>query len=82
MFVLTKSNLRHISAYRKSEGLSGRILRKLPFLAHALYIQVRFYFIKMIKYIHSPICELDFYSMITIILTFLILVHVSYKEYV
>uniref|UniRef100_A0A8D0BY18 Pachytene checkpoint protein 2 homolog n=1 Tax=Salvator merianae TaxID=96440 RepID=A0A8D0BY18_SALMN len=24
---------------RKSEGLSGRILRKLPFLAHALYIQ-------------------------------------------
>lgn len=26
---------------RKSEGLSGRVLRKLPFLAHALYIQVR-----------------------------------------
>nr|XP_031532765.1 pachytene checkpoint protein 2 homolog isoform X1 [Vicugna pacos] len=25
---------------RKSEGLSGRVLRKLPFLAHALYIQV------------------------------------------
>ncbi|NXD66301.1 PCH2 protein, partial [Eolophus roseicapillus] len=24
---------------RRSEGLSGRILRKLPFLAHALYIQ-------------------------------------------
>ncbi|XP_026534103.1 pachytene checkpoint protein 2 homolog [Notechis scutatus] len=24
---------------RKSQGLSGRILRKLPFLAHALYIQ-------------------------------------------
>ncbi|MEE6520122.1 hypothetical protein FKM82_017922 [Ascaphus truei] len=24
---------------RKSEGLSGRVLRKLPFLAHALYIQ-------------------------------------------
>lgn len=28
------------SAHRKSEGLSGRVLRKLPFLAHALYIQV------------------------------------------
>ena len=26
--------------FRKSEGLSGRTLRKLPFLAHALYIQV------------------------------------------
>lgn len=26
--------------YRRSEGLSGRVLRKLPFLAHALYIQV------------------------------------------
>ncbi|KFP33020.1 Pachytene checkpoint protein 2 [Colius striatus] len=25
---------------RRSEGLSGRVLRKLPFLAHALYIQV------------------------------------------
>uniref|UniRef100_A0A674GDF4 Pachytene checkpoint protein 2 homolog n=1 Tax=Taeniopygia guttata TaxID=59729 RepID=A0A674GDF4_TAEGU len=25
---------------RKSEGLGGRVLRKLPFLAHALYIQV------------------------------------------
>nr|XP_033785686.1 pachytene checkpoint protein 2 homolog [Geotrypetes seraphini] len=24
---------------RKSEGLSGRVLRKLPFLAHALYLQ-------------------------------------------
>uniref|UniRef100_H2QQK7 Pachytene checkpoint protein 2 homolog n=1 Tax=Pan troglodytes TaxID=9598 RepID=H2QQK7_PANTR len=24
---------------RKSEGLSGRVLRKLPFLAHALYVQ-------------------------------------------
>lgn len=24
---------------RRSEGLSGRVLRKLPFLAHALYIQ-------------------------------------------
>ncbi|XP_063113984.1 pachytene checkpoint protein 2 homolog isoform X1 [Cavia porcellus] len=29
--------LREIS--RKSEGLSGRVLRKLPFLAHALYVQ-------------------------------------------
>lgn len=29
--------------YRKSEGLSGRVLRKLPFLAHALYIQVSFF---------------------------------------
>lgn len=28
------------SPRRKSEGLSGRVLRKLPFLAHALYIQV------------------------------------------
>ena len=27
--------------YRKSVGLSGRTLRKIPFLAHALYIQVR-----------------------------------------
>ncbi|OWK59172.1 Pachytene checkpoint protein 2 [Lonchura striata] len=26
--------------HRKSEGLGGRVLRKLPFLAHALYIQV------------------------------------------
>jgi len=32
----------HLSlfCYRRSEGLSGRVLRKLPFLAHALYIQV------------------------------------------
>ena len=28
------------SVHRKSEGLSGRVLRKLPFLAHALYVQV------------------------------------------
>ncbi|KFQ36588.1 Pachytene checkpoint protein 2, partial [Merops nubicus] len=28
---------------RRSEGLSGRVLRKLPFLAHALYIQVSFF---------------------------------------
>ena len=26
---------------RKSQGLSGRTLRKLPFMAHALFIQVR-----------------------------------------
>ncbi|XP_066848479.1 pachytene checkpoint protein 2 homolog isoform X5 [Anser cygnoides] len=26
---------------RRSEGLSGRVLRKLPFLAHALYIQLK-----------------------------------------
>ena len=32
----------HLSLFycRRSEGLSGRVLRKLPFLAHALYIQV------------------------------------------
>ncbi|OBS77976.1 hypothetical protein A6R68_19635 [Neotoma lepida] len=28
-----------VGTHRKSEGLSGRVLRKLPFLAHALYIQ-------------------------------------------
>jgi len=27
-------------SYRKSEGLSGRTLRKIPFLAHAYYVQV------------------------------------------
>jgi hypothetical protein len=27
-------------SYRQSEGLSGRTLRKIPFLAHAYYIQV------------------------------------------
>ncbi|KAL6073014.1 hypothetical protein STEG23_010740, partial [Scotinomys teguina] len=32
---------------RKSEGLSGRVLRKLPFLAHALYIQNALIFIIM-----------------------------------
>jgi hypothetical protein len=26
--------------YRQSEGLSGRTLRKIPFLAHAYYVQV------------------------------------------
>jgi hypothetical protein len=25
--------------YRKSQGLSGRTLRKLPFLAHAMHLQ-------------------------------------------
>lgn len=30
--------------YRRSEGLSGRVLRKLPFLAHALYIQVSLFY--------------------------------------
>ena len=28
--------------FRKSYGLSGRTLRKLPFLAHAMYLQVNF----------------------------------------
>jgi len=27
-------------SYRQSEGLSGRTLRKIPFLAHAYYVQV------------------------------------------
>ena len=26
--------------YRQSEGLSGRTLRKIPFLTHAYYVQV------------------------------------------
>lgn len=29
-----------IVSNRESEGLSGRTLRKIPFLAHALYAQV------------------------------------------
>jgi hypothetical protein len=29
-----------VSSYRQSEGLSGRTLRKIPFLAHAYYVQV------------------------------------------
>jgi hypothetical protein len=29
-----------VSFYRHSEGLSGRTLRKIPFLAHAYYVQV------------------------------------------
>lgn len=29
---------------RKSKGLSGRALRKLPFLAHALFVKVNIYF--------------------------------------
>lgn len=31
-------------APRKSKGLSGRALRKLPFLAHALFVKVNVYF--------------------------------------
>jgi hypothetical protein len=29
-----------VSSYSHSEGLSGRTLRKIPFLAHAYYVQV------------------------------------------
>lgn len=36
---VSKLSLLLNSIARKSEGLSGRVLRKLPFLAHALYIQ-------------------------------------------
>lgn len=37
----------HLSLFncRRSEGLSGRVLRKLPFLAHALYIQVSLFYL-------------------------------------
>jgi len=30
------------SVFRKSQSLSGRTLRKLPFIAHAIFIQVHF----------------------------------------
>jgi hypothetical protein len=29
----------YVYGYRKSEGLSGRSARKIPFLAHALHLQ-------------------------------------------
>ncbi|KAG8442661.1 hypothetical protein GDO86_011449, partial [Hymenochirus boettgeri] len=36
---ISKLSLQLNEISRKSEGLSGRVLRKLPFLAHALYLQ-------------------------------------------
>ena len=46
MFVIIASisSTKYIFSYnfRKSQGLSGRTLRKLPFLAHALFVQVSF----------------------------------------
>ncbi|XP_049815219.1 pachytene checkpoint protein 2 homolog [Schistocerca nitens] len=36
---LTKNSLFLLNIARKSEGLSGRSLRKIPFLAHSYYIQ-------------------------------------------
>jgi hypothetical protein len=33
-------NCNFLFSYRQSEGLSGRTLRKIPFLAHAYYVQV------------------------------------------
>lgn len=48
------------SHFRKSRGLSGRALRKLPFLAHALFVKVsiRFFFP------HSAVKKRDLYVLI------------------
>jgi hypothetical protein len=43
-FLLSKihycTHKNHCFSCRQSEGLSGRTLRKIPFLAHAYYVQV------------------------------------------
>uniref|UniRef100_A0A4W3KJY3 Pachytene checkpoint protein 2 homolog n=1 Tax=Callorhinchus milii TaxID=7868 RepID=A0A4W3KJY3_CALMI len=44
----------------KSEGLSGRVLRKLPFLAHALHIQVSFVTASNAFQIRTTHCENGF----------------------
>uniref|UniRef100_S4RT38 Pachytene checkpoint protein 2 homolog n=1 Tax=Petromyzon marinus TaxID=7757 RepID=S4RT38_PETMA len=36
---MSKSSLRLHTIAEKSQGLSGRVLRKLPFIAHALYVK-------------------------------------------
>ena len=40
----TRSSLQLRELAMKSEGLSGRSLRKVPFLAHALYSKVLLHF--------------------------------------
>ena len=35
-----RNYVNHVFVSRKSKGLSGRALRKLPFLTHALFVKV------------------------------------------
>jgi len=63
----TKNSLKLLELSQKSKGLSGRTLRKIPFLAHALHTSTKKTTLsKFLKAIHSAIlkqeqqaCDLD-----------------------
>ncbi|KAL0124469.1 hypothetical protein PUN28_006365 [Cardiocondyla obscurior] len=54
----TKNSVRLLELSRESEGLTGRTLRKIPFLAHALYTSTnKVTLSKFLKAIHSIILK-------------------------
>ncbi|XP_050462049.1 pachytene checkpoint protein 2 homolog isoform X3 [Cataglyphis hispanica] len=54
----TKNSLKLLELSRASEGLSGRTLRKIPFLAHALHLSIdRTTLSKFLKAMHSAILK-------------------------
>ncbi|XP_012535546.2 pachytene checkpoint protein 2 homolog [Monomorium pharaonis] len=56
----TKNSLKLLELSRESEGLTGRTLRKIPFLAHALHTSTnRTTLSKFLKAMHSAILKQD-----------------------
>jgi len=56
----TKNSLKLLELSRESEGLTGRTLRKIPFLAHALYTSTnKTTLSKFLKAMHSTILKQD-----------------------
>lgn len=56
----TKNSVKLLELSRESEGLSGRTLRKIPFLAHALHTSTNKTTVsKFLKAMHSAILKQD-----------------------
>lgn len=56
----TKNSLKLLELSRESEGLTGRTLRKIPFLAHALHLSChRTTLCKFLKAMHTAILKQD-----------------------
>lgn len=57
----TKNSLKLLELSRESEGLTGRTLRKIPFLAHALHTSMikKTTLSKFLKAMHTAILKQD-----------------------
>ncbi|XP_067204728.1 pachytene checkpoint protein 2 homolog isoform X3 [Linepithema humile] len=54
----SENSVKLLQLSRESEGLSGRILRKIPFLAHALYLSAeKFTMVEFLEAMHSAISK-------------------------